>query len=396
MAVLFTPIKIGRMEVRNRFVRSATHENLASPKGEVTDELIKIHERLARGGVGLIIPGYAYIHEQGKGAALQNGIHNDEMIPGWRRLAESVHAHGAKIAVEIVHGGRQCDPKIIGTRPMGPSTGIIDPIYRARPRAMTEEEIWKTIENFGEAARRVKEAGCDAVQLHGAHGYLINQFLSPLMNRRSDQWGGSLENRMRFLIEVYRKTRKAVGKNFPVLIKLNVKDYTIRGFDIDEAVKVCERLVEEGIDAIEISVGTIFWSIFNMSRGEIPVEELGHGRNLLERVGMKILFKAVKHRFLFEEAYNLRFADRIKPRMDKIPLILVGGLRDPEGMEHLLKEVRVDLVSLSRPLIREPHFPRRVRLGDRRPATCASCNKCLGESARLNPLRCYNKIRITG
>jgi len=217
MSVLFEPMKIGKMEVKNRFVRSATIENMAKDNGEVTDEFLKLYRTLAKGEVGLIIPGYMYVHPLGRAYRYQTGIHDDKMVPSLRRVVNTIHEEGSKVAFQIVHAGMQTFSRLIGGTPAGPSGEIMNPIAVEYSREMTEQEIQDTIEAFVEAARRVVETGADAIQLHAAHSYLINQFLSPFYNRRQDDWGGSDENRFRYLKEIILKTKKVLPSNIPLL-----------------------------------------------------------------------------------------------------------------------------------------------------------------------------------
>ncbi|MBW2636971.1 MAG: NADH:flavin oxidoreductase, partial [Deltaproteobacteria bacterium] len=218
MSLLFSPIRIGTMEIKNRLVHSATYEGLSLDTGEVTDKLITRYRTLARGEVGLIITGMMAVKPLGRGLKYQTGIQSDDMIPGLKRLVEVVHEEGGKIAFQIAHAGRQSSKEVIGETPMGPSGTVRDPVYFFKPRAMTEGEIEKTINAFGAAARRAAEAGADAIQLHAAHGWLINQFLSPFFNRRKDAWGGSDENRFRLLKEIILKIRDTVPEGIPILV----------------------------------------------------------------------------------------------------------------------------------------------------------------------------------
>lgn len=194
--------QIGNLEIQNRFVHSATYECMAGENGEVSDELIKRYSYLAKGGIGLIIPGYLYIHPKGRAVKFQTGIYSDDLVEGLRQLVRAVHMEGTKIIFQLVHSGRQTTKEFIGQTPMGPSKGARDAIFMVKPKEMTEEEIQEVIKAFGAAAKRAKEAGADGVQIHAAHGYLVNQFLSPFFNHRTDAWGGSAEKRFRFLKEI--------------------------------------------------------------------------------------------------------------------------------------------------------------------------------------------------
>ncbi len=195
--ILFEPIDINGMQLKNRVVKSATYEAMATEDGQVTDQLVDFYARAARGGAGLIITGAAHVHANGQCLPLQGGIANDDQISGLKTLVETVHQTEAKIALQLIHAGRQTLPILIGGQtPMAPSAIEADPMFQTEPREMTEGDIQGAIKAFGEAAARGKEAGFDAVQLHAAHGYLLAQFLSPHTNRRTDEWGGTPEKRM--------------------------------------------------------------------------------------------------------------------------------------------------------------------------------------------------------
>ena len=202
MSILFTPIDLGDVHIKNRFIHSATYEVMALETGEISDKLVKRYQNLAKGEVGLIIPGYMYVHPLGRCAKYQTGIHSDDMIPGLRKLVKTVHQEGSKIAFQLVHAGRQTEKSVIGQTPIGPSSKGRDPVYFVKPKEMNADEIQEVIQAFGKAATRAVEAGADGIQLHAAHGYLINQFISPFFNQRKDEWGGSDENRFRFLKEI--------------------------------------------------------------------------------------------------------------------------------------------------------------------------------------------------
>lgn len=197
MTMLFAPKKIGNIKLPNRFVHSATYEGMAKETGEVSDELIKRYKRLAKGGVGLIITGHMFVHSSGKAEKNQTGIHTDEMIPGLKELTNAVHLEDGKIFFQLNHAGRQTTRDLIGQKPLGPSSSGRDPIYFVKPKEMSEDEIMAMVKAFGEASCRAAEAGTDGIQLHGAHGFLINEFLSPFFNSRADSWGTSDENRFR-------------------------------------------------------------------------------------------------------------------------------------------------------------------------------------------------------
>jgi 2,4-dienoyl-CoA reductase-like NADH-dependent reductase (Old Yellow Enzyme family) len=391
MSLLFSPIKIGDMEIKNRFVRSATYEGMALETGEVTDRLIKKYRVLARGEAGLIITGLMFVQPLGRGLKYQTGIQSDDMIPGLKRLVDAVHEEGGKIAFQIAHAGRQSSKEVLGETPMGPSNKIRDPVYFFKPRAMTEAEIQETIESFGTAARRAAEAGADAIQLHAAHGWLINQFLSPFFNRRKDAWGGSDENRFRFLNEIILKIRNTALKDIPILIKVNTNDFTPReGITPPLAAKYAGWLAGLGIDALEVSCGTLF-SYMNMCRGEVPVDEMVQSLPAWKKPVGRLVVNRLVGKYNLEEGYNLKGAKVIKAAIGDIPLILVGGLRTRAHMEEILQENHADLISMCRPFIREPLIVKKIREGTADTVSCLSCNRCLAAIASNLPTLCYYK-----
>ncbi len=361
MSILFKEAKIGNMTVKNRFVRSATAERTVDDDGFVTDEMFDIYRNLAEGGVGLIITGHAYVHKSGRASLTQTAIHKDEYIPRLAELVDATHsaACDCKIVAQITHGGRQVSPDSV-IDPIAPSA-VTDKSTGVTPRKMTEAEIEECINAFAQAARRAKEASFDGVQLHSAHGFLISEFNSPYTNRRTDKWGGSLENRMRFLMEVYRRVRETVGCEYPVMVKLNAADYVEEGgLTIEESVTIAKALSDVGIDAIEPS-GGMYES----------VEGQGAAR---------------KVRNTDEEAYFAPNAAKIKQAVN-VPVILVGGLLSVSVMEEVIQKGVADFVSLSRPLIREPDLPNKIKSGKKR-ADCISCNGCF--SPQLKPVRCVH------
>ena len=348
MATVFEETAINGMVMNNRMIRSATWEGMCEQDGRPTEKLINCYRDLAQGGIGLIITGYTFVLPEGKGLPGKMGIHTDDFAADYENLTGSVHHAGGTIAVQLVHAGGQTDANNAGRQPLAPSAVQVDQ-FPEMPAELTKDEISNTISAFAEGARRAKAWGFDGVQLHGAHGFLINQFLSPLTNRRTDEYGGSIENRSRFLLEVYRKVRDTVGASYPVFIKLNAADNLDGGLEIDDAVYAAKKLAEVGIDAIEVSAGT-------PASGEIgPARE-------------KIL-KPEK------EAYNLPLAHRIKEEVN-CPVMVVGGFRSYEVAERTIKDDGMDYIAMARPLIREPGLANRWLQGDRSPATCISCNSC--------------------
>jgi len=352
--------RLGGLTVNNRLVRSATWEGMADANGMVTPRLTDYLASLAHGDVGLIISGYAYVRPDGKQLPGQLGICSDSALPGLTQLAEAVHTAGGKLCVQLVHAGGQTTSKAIGQSPVAPSA-IQVPQYSEVPEELSSAAIADIISCFATAAAICKVAGCDAVQLHGGHGYLISQFLSPLTNQRTDGYGGDLTGRSRFLLEVYRAVRTAVGNDFPVLIKLNAADNLAGGFDIAEAVVVSRMLDDEGIDAIEVTSGT------PASGAQSPVRTGISSRE--------------------EEGYNLPLAVRIKNAVS-CPVGVVGGFRSFELIDGIIRREEVDFVAMSRPFVREPALVQRWADGHETHARCISCNGCFKPGLKEGGIYC--------
>ncbi|MBU1247897.1 MAG: NADH:flavin oxidoreductase [Proteobacteria bacterium] len=348
MSTLFSPTTIRSLKLGNRFVRSATWEGMADDNGGVTQQLTACMAALARGRVGLIISGHAYVSRIGKASPHQLAVHGNGCTKGLLDLTEAVHREGGSIALQLAHGGANANAKASGLEPMGPSVMTNDD-GAPKNREMTSIDLADTVHAFAQAARRAKESGFDAVQLHAAHGYLLSEFLSPAYNRREDTYGGSLENRARLLLEVVEAVRGEVGPDYPVLVKMNSEDFIPGGLSTGEALRVAAMLEEKGVDGIEFS-------------GGIPA-----GEHIPIRVGQ---FKGFE-----TEAWYKETARRFKAERS-IPLMLVGGIRSYETAEKLVDEGWCDYVSMSRPLIREPGLIKRWKEGDHRPATCISDNLC--------------------
>ena len=361
MPKLFETTAIKSMELANRFVRSATWEGMAGTDGSCTKGLIDVTAALAQGGVGLIITGHAYVSPEGQAGPWQIGVHSDAMLPGLGDLAAAVHRSGGKVALQLAHAGCYGFASGTGIEAVGASTGVAE---KTPPcREVTPEEIGDICAAFGRGAGRAKAAGFDAVQIHAAHGYLLSEFLSPFFNRRSDGYGGSIENRTRIVLEVLQSVRKAVGEGYPVLIKLNSQDFIDGGLPVEEMLAVAALLEKGGVDAVEMSGGTIFAS----------------GR-----------YSAVRPGFLAtpqDEVYYRDAAVRFKQKLT-VPLMLVGGIRSLEVAEALTDDGIADYISLSRPLIREPGLINRWRTGDRRRAGCLSENHCFGPLMKGEGLSC--------
>lgn len=339
MSDIFEPYMIRDMLVRNRFMRSATTSAYADENGIVNDTIIKHYERMSKGECGLIIKGHLYIMDNGKAHDGMAGISNDSQIPMLKKLTDAVHEHDGQIAAQINHAGVVHAPDRVG-----PSEYEED---GWKARAFTVDEIEALIEGYGDAAERAMQAGFDAVQIHGAHGYLINQFLSKHVNKRDDKWGGSLENRMRLLLEVYDEVRGRVG-NAPVMVKINSDDFSDEGVTVAESAIVAKAIAAKGIDLIEVSGG-------------------GRGR----RVDLRERAKHPDYPELDFGGHAVKIREATKPT----PMGLVHGFTKLATMEKVIEDDLTDMVSLSRPFIREPDLVKNLKAGAKE-VTCIRCDAC--------------------
>jgi 2,4-dienoyl-CoA reductase-like NADH-dependent reductase (Old Yellow Enzyme family) len=399
-SLLFTPIRIGNLELSGRFVKSATTETRCTDDGFVTDELIDYYDEIAQGGTPLLITGNAYFSLYSKAAPRQLAADHDDKIPGLRRLTDAVHRHGSKIFMQIYHVGRQASPRLVGRKDAVAPSRVFEPTLGVRPREITREEVQQAVQGFADAAARGQEAGFDGLQIHAAHGYLINQFLTPHTNRRKDEYGGSFNNRLRFLLEVYGAIRERVGKDYPVIMKMNGSDeLTLRkGLKPDDMVKIAQRMEAEGIDAVEISAGH-YESGLTFERGRwrkffSTVTTIGVGQYLPwyqripARLSGPLLDWGLRRVSGYSEGFNLRYAKLFKHALG-IPVICVGGFIHREAMERAIASGECDMVSVARALIADPFLYRHMQEGVQGPQ-CDYCNACYSRAA-IWPVDCYNE-----
>lgn len=362
MKKLFEETYLANIEVKNRFVRSATWENMCDEDGHMTDELYGIYEDLSKGEVGLIITGYANVVKEEQPNPGMMGIYSDSFIKEYQKLTNLVHSYGTKIIMQIAYGGTKTKFKV-GERVIYAPSEVAERSTKVLGKAMTREEITYIIDAFAEAGRRAKEAGFDGVEIHAAHTYLINQFLSPYYNNRTDEYGGNLENRMRFLNEMIYKMREKVGRDFPILVKLTATEFFEGGLTFEETRIISKKLEEIGVNGIEIS-------------GNI------HGE-AKSAVGKTFDGHEIK-----KEGYFLEYAKIISEEIS-IPVITVGGFENIDSIEKILSETNIDYFAISRPLLTEPFLIKRWKDGDRKPVKCVRCSKC--RTAKGNYCTTFNK-----
>lgn len=360
----FEASTINGMKLVNRFVRSATWEGMAADNGACTPELINLMTALAKGGLGLIISSHAYVTPEGQAGPWQLGVYNDALVPGLEAMAKAVHDNGSKIVMQLAHAGFFANAKLIGQTPLAPSN--VEGFAKSPRTEMTVADIQNVVKAYGAAAKRAQNAGFDGVQIHAAHGYLLSQFLSPAFNRRNDSYGGDIRHRARAVVEVLRQIRQAVGRDYPVLVKMNCRDFIENGLVVEDSLEVGTMLESEGIDAIELSGGVLVGGKLSPSRVEIKSEE--------------------------KEAYFQDDARAFKRKL-RVPLILVGGNRSFQVAERLINEGTADYISMSRPLIREPDLIHRWRAGDLSKAACVSDNMCFGPARKGEGIYCLTEER---
>ncbi len=348
MASLFEAGSIGTLTLKNRIIRSATWEGMCEKNGCPTPKLTNLYCNLVKGGIGLIISGYSYVRPDGKQNPGKIGIYTDDFKQEFKQLTKAVHDLGGKIAIQLVHAGALARPNETGLPTVAPSSWPDTPPKKG-PYALSILEIEDITDCFARAARRAKEWGFDAIQIHGAHGYLISQFLSPQTNQRTDAYGGNLENRSRFLFDVYEKIRAQVGNAFPVFIKMNAQDHIENGLQKEEGIQVAKRLSDYGIDAIEVSSGSP------------TAGKKGPAREKINSIK--------------KEAYNLKLAKSIKKQVS-CPVISVGGIRSLSVAQKIIKEDGIDFISIARPLIKEPDLANKWESKTTDVAECISCNNC--------------------
>jgi 2,4-dienoyl-CoA reductase-like NADH-dependent reductase (Old Yellow Enzyme family) len=351
MATLFEKTVIKSLEIGNRSIRSATWEGAADSLGFVTDRVVEIYDNLAQGDIGLIVSGFQYVLANGIAIASQVGNYSEAQLPGLARLAATAHSHGAKIMAQLVHGGSKADPGLFPEEgDIWAPSSIPDHWTGNTPREMTCGEITILVEAYAGAASRAQRGGFDGIQLHGAHGYGINQFLSGACNRRTDRYGGDIGKRYRFLGELLEAVRGAVGRDYPVFIKLSGTDFCEGGLTPEESLHIGRRLAEDGADCLEVSAGSKA-----SANGMVP------SRTNIQREE--------------DEAYLSGLSGWFRGSIP-IPVVTVGGIRSPQVIEKILSQGVADYVALSRPFIREPDLIKRWRSGDLRKSACVSCNGC--------------------
>jgi 2,4-dienoyl-CoA reductase-like NADH-dependent reductase (Old Yellow Enzyme family) len=369
---VFAPARLGPLTLRNRILKAATFEGM-SYQGNVTDQLIDFHRTTAAGGVGMTTVAYCAVSPGGRGAPHEL-VPRPELVPDLRRLVDAVHAEGAAINAQIGHAGPIGNARVTGSKALAASSGF-SPLG-THYHAMTVTDIESTIADFATAASLLAEAGFDAVEIHMGHHYLINAFMSPRFNKRTDDWGGDAERRARFPREVAKAVRAAVGKDVAVLAKFEMEDGVPRGLTVAESLPIAKLLEADGaLDALELTGGGSLANPMYLFRGDVPRKEFAATLPAVLRPAFRLVGKRFMPEYPFTEAYFLSEARQFRATLS-MPLVLLGGITRIETVRQALDE-GFDFVAMGRALLREPDLVNRMREGAAKESACIHCNKCM-------------------
>lgn len=377
MSIVFTKPRINGLIPRNRIMRSATYEALGTETGLCTDKLTKLYSKLARGGCGLIVSGCAYVCKQGQGDKYQIGITNDEQISSINKMISEVHKNSGLMVLQLNHAGVQAHPKLTGF-PISEGPSQTNP----KNKAMSKATINDVINAFIMAGKNAVAAGADGIQLHAAHGYLLGEFISPIWNKRDDEFGGDVKRRFEIVRRILVGLRKELPTSFPIMIKMNGSDFEKGGVTPETAIETAKMAEAAGCDAVEISGGSGRKPYSLM--GDMPLDLIF--KDPKKRESMRKRFSDIH----FYPCFNLPFAKEIKKHVS-IPVISVGGFRKFKEIEDAINNNECDMVSISRPFLRQPNLVNLFKQGEEK-ASCISCNQCFFKIMAGKPGKCYSKI----
>lgn len=385
---LFTESSIGPITLRNRTIRSAAFESMC-PGNAPSQQLLDYHRSVAAGGVGMTTVAYAAVAQSGLSFDRQLWMRK-EIVPGLRKLTDSVHKEGAAASIQLGHCGNMSHKKICGETPVGASSGfnLYSPTF---VRGLRKDELRLMAKAYGNAVRLARESGFDAVEIHAGHGYLISQFLSPYTNHRKDEYGGSLDNRMRFMDEVMAEVMKAAGNDMAVLVKMNMRDGFKGGMDIEESLQVAHRLVNDGAQALVLSGGFVSKAPMYVMRGAMPIKAMTHYMDCWWlKWGVRMAGHLMIPTVPFKEAYFLDDAMLFRKEIKNIPLVYVGGLISREKIEDVLDK-GFEFVQMGRALLNEPGFVNRMRLDVNARCTCKHSNYCIARMYSID-MACHQRL----
>ncbi|MFC1806873.1 NADH:flavin oxidoreductase [Candidatus Omnitrophota bacterium] len=396
--MLFQPVKIGSITLKNRIIRSATYEGMCDSQGMPTDEYLNLYSKLAQNNIGAIITGCTYITKSGRVMQpKQAGIDDDAKIERYRQVTDQVHSHNGKIFMQLIHSGRQTIPEAVNGNVKGVSAKR-SPYFRSIPKPLNTEEAFSMAQCFAEAALRCKKSGFDGVQIHVAHGYLIHQFLLPSINNRRDIFGVDKKSGIgtHFLGVVIDSIRDKCGTDFPLLVKVSCGDDYFNGFSKDNFVQLIRFLDHKKVDAIEISYGTMDHALSIFRGKRVPIDAIlqynpryKSNNTFIRTMRRRILYPFKKLQMkMFTLTYNLPYA-KIAKQHTQIPVICIGGFRAKQEMIDAVGRGETDFISLCRPFICEPDLVNKLIANDSYKAKCLDCNMCAVMCDSPNSTKCY-------
>lgn len=385
---LFTEYKIGPLSIRNRTIRSAAFESMC-PGNKPSKALYDYHVSVAKGGVGMTTVAYAAVTKSGLSFDRQLWM-RPEIVPDLKKLTDAVHNEGAAVSIQLGHCGNMSHKNICGETPVGACTrfNLYSPTF---VRGLRKNELPELAKAYGNAVRLARESGFDAVEIHAGHGYLISQFLSPYTNHRKDEYGGSLNNRMRFMDQVMDEVMKAAGNDMAVLVKMNMRDGFKGGMDIDESLEVARRLKDDGAQALVLSGGFVSKAPMYVMRGAMPIKTLTHYMDCWWlKYGVKLFGHLMIPTVPFKEAYFLEDAIKFRDAIKDIPLVYVGGLISREKIDEVLNK-GFEFVQMGRALLNEPGFVNRMRAEEKAKCNCGHSNYCIGRMYTVD-MACHQHL----
>jgi 2,4-dienoyl-CoA reductase-like NADH-dependent reductase (Old Yellow Enzyme family) len=367
------PATLARLRLRNRVIKAATFEGMTR-NGLVSDELIEFHRTVAAGGVGMTTVAYCAVAPEGRTDRHQ--IHwRDEALPGLRRLTDAVHSEGAAASAQIGHAGPVADGRSNRLPALSPSR-LFSPLSLQFTKRATVADLDRIVRAHAEAATMAVEAGFDAVEIHLGHNYLASSFLSPKLNRRHDEYGGSLNNRSRFPRAIARAVREAVGDRLAIVAKLNLDDGVRRGLQLDESIQVAKWLEADGsLDALEMTAGSSLLNPMYLFRGPAPLKEFAAAMREPIRTGIRVFGRTRLHSYPYQDGYLLEDAKRVRAAI-KIPMILLGGVTNLAVMNKAMA-AGFEFVAMGRALLREPDLVNTLRVDPSATSLCSHCNRCM-------------------
>lgn len=385
---LFTPVKLGPLTLRNRTIRSAAFESMC-PGNKPSEQLLDYHRSVAAGGVGMTTVAYAAVTRSGLSFDRQLWM-RPEIVSGLRRLTDAVHAEGAAASIQLGHCGNMSHKSICGCLPVGASSGfnLYSPTF---VRGLRADELPEMARACGRAVCLARESGFDAVEIHAGHGYLISQFLSPATNHRKDIFGGSLENRMRFMDMVMDEVMTAAGNDMAVLVKMNMRDGFRGGMELEELLQVARRLQQSGAHALVLSGGFVSKAPMYVMRGEMPIRSMTHYMTCWWlKYGVRLVGKWMIPSVPFREAYFLDDALKFRKALD-MPLVYVGGLVTRQKIDEVLND-GFEAVQMGRALLNEPGFVNRMRMEENARCSCKHSNYCIARMYTLD-MACHQHLQ---